>query len=177
MKVHLFTDGGMLSHHSVRGKKSPEALTSIGYVIRNGREGASKGDVLEEYGGMTGKMGTNNDAEYEAVAAGLRRCTELGATEVILFVDSQMVAYQLTGQYGCKHDHLRAHLRHVKSYAKRFKKFEVRWVRREQNQRADMLCNRAMDLHRVQNGQLTRVEMRKHKAKLRAAKKKETDSA
>lgn len=140
-------------------------MTSIAYVITNPRNGF----ILEEFGKMTGKVGTNNDAEYEAAIMGVARCVELGATEVTLCVDSQVLQRQVLGEYKCRHDNLAARLRILKSHSKQLDVFKVLWVRRAENSQADMLCNRAMELFRHQRGMPTRTEARKLRAQARRA--------
>ena len=168
MKVIVNTDGGLITGPFGRAG-AQTTMTSCGFVIKSNPQGKK----LLEGGQMTGKEGTNNDAEYEGVILGLKSALELGATHVTLRVDSQMVCYQITGKYQCKHDHLRAHLRHAKSYAKMFKKFRVEWVPREQNSRADGMCHVAMDAFRRENGLPTRAEAKKDKSSARARKRKQ----
>ncbi|XP_075475589.1 uncharacterized protein LOC142506679 [Primulina tabacum] len=45
---------------------------------------------------------TNNEAEYEAVLAGLQASREVGASRVIIYSDSQLVAQQIRGTYEAK---------------------------------------------------------------------------
>ena len=42
---------------------------------------------------------SNNESEYEALIAGLRSAQRLGATELLVFCDSQLVTNQLSGEY------------------------------------------------------------------------------
>ena len=60
------------------------------------------GEVVQEISQTIGPA-TNNVAEYRAVLAGLERARELGATEVQLIGDSELVARQLGGTYKVKH--------------------------------------------------------------------------
>ena len=46
---------------------------------------------------------TNNRAEYEALIIGLEILIELGASEVEVFGDSELVINQLNREYKCKH--------------------------------------------------------------------------
>ena len=45
---------------------------------------------------------SNNEVEYEAVLLRLRLATELSVTHLELQCDSQLVAYQLQGEYEVK---------------------------------------------------------------------------
>lgn len=44
---------------------------------------------------------TNNQAEYEALVIGLEILQELGAKDVLIIGDSQLVIRQLSGEYKC----------------------------------------------------------------------------
>ena len=59
---------------------------------------AEDGTVLAEVAEGLGET-TNNVAEYTAAILGLERARELGATEVLLRSDSQLLINQLTGIY------------------------------------------------------------------------------
>ena len=48
----------------------------------------------------------NNQAEYEALLAGLRLAEDLGAREIQIFTDSQLVASQVQGEYQAKNNNL-----------------------------------------------------------------------
>src|SRR5919202_1166062 len=60
------------------------------------------GDVLDEAAEAIG-VATNNVAEYRGLLLGLERARELGATEVEVINDSELIAYQVTGRYKVKH--------------------------------------------------------------------------
>ena len=45
---------------------------------------------------------TNNEAEYEALVAGLDLAKATGATSVVIYYDSQVVTNQVNGDYECK---------------------------------------------------------------------------
>jgi ribonuclease HI len=88
---------------------------------------------------------TNNVAEYEAVLLALELAQELGASEVEVVNDSELVARQIGGQYRVKQDHLKPLHRKVMDALRGFDGWEVRSVRREHNVRADELVNEALD--------------------------------
>ena len=64
------------------------------------------GTVLDRANDYIG-VATNNAAEYRALLLGLERARELGAREVEVVNDSQLVARQVTGEYRVKKDDLR----------------------------------------------------------------------
>ena len=82
MKVVVHVDGGS------RGNPGPAA---IGVVVAD-----PDGTVLDEVAEAIG-IATNNVAEYRALLRGLERARDLGATEVEIVNDSELIARQLTG--------------------------------------------------------------------------------
>jgi ribonuclease HI len=98
-------------------------------------------DRANEYIGET----TNNVAEYKAVLLGLDLARSLGATDVEVVNDSELVARQIGGQYKVKQPHLKPLHAEAMDSLRRFERWAVRSVRREQNERADELVNQALD--------------------------------
>ena len=45
---------------------------------------------------------TNNEAEYEALVAGLDLTKAIGATSVVIYCDSQVITNQVNRDYECK---------------------------------------------------------------------------
>jgi ribonuclease HI len=88
---------------------------------------------------------TNNVAEYKAVLLGLDLARSLGATDVEVVNDSELVARQIGGQYKVKQPHLKPLHAEAMDSLRRFERWAVRSVRREQNERADELVNQALD--------------------------------
>jgi len=102
------------------------------------------GIVLAEVAEGLG-IATNNVAEYTAVIRGLERASELGATDVLLRSDSQLLINQLTGRYRVKSPHLQPLHRRVRQLASAFGSIEFEHVRRERNTEADRLANEGVD--------------------------------
>ncbi|MGH2540887.1 MAG: ribonuclease HI family protein [Actinomycetota bacterium] len=102
------------------------------------------GVVLAEIAEGLGEA-TNNVAEYTAVVRGLERARELGATDVLLRSDSQLLINQLTGRYRVKSAHLQPLHQRVRELAARFDSIEFEHVRRERNVEADRLANVGVD--------------------------------
>lgn len=128
----VFSDGG------ARGNPGPAA---IGVLICD-----AKGSVLQEHKERIGET-TNNVAEYRAVLKGLELAHALGLQEVSYFVDSELVARQLSGRYRVKAEHLKGLFLQVKEREKQFQKVVYQQVPREHEKikRADRLVNRALD--------------------------------
>jgi len=102
------------------------------------------GTVLAEVAEGLGRA-TNNVAEYTAVIRGLERAQELGAAEVLLRSDSQLLINQLTGRYQVKSPHLQPLHRRVRELAEAFDSIVYEHVRRERNTEADRLANQGVD--------------------------------
>jgi ribonuclease HI len=130
MKVVVHVDGG------ARGNPGPAA---VGVVVST-----PDGEVLDEASEAIGEA-TNNVAEYRALLLGLDRARSLGATEVEVINDSELIARQVSGEYKVKHAGLRPlHAEAVEALGG-FERWSVRPVRRELNERADELVNEVLD--------------------------------
>jgi ribonuclease HI len=130
LKLVLHVDGG------ARGNPGPAA---IGVVIAQ-----PDGEVVDEIAETIG-VATNNVAEYRAVLRGLDRARSLGAREVELVNDSELVARQLTGAYKVKHPAMKPLYEEAIGALKGFERWHIRSVPRAQNARADALVNAALD--------------------------------
>ena len=130
MKVVVNVDGGS------RGNPGPAA---IGVVVAE-PDGAVLDQVAEAIG-----VATNNVAEYRALLRGLERARELGATEVEIVNDSELVARQLTGQYKVKHPAMKPLYVEAMAALRAFERWQIRTVPRARNARADALVNAALD--------------------------------
>lgn len=130
LKLILHVDGG------ARGNPGPAA---IGVVVSD-----PEGHVVDELAERIGAA-TNNVAEYRAVLAGLERARTLGADEVEIIGDSELVARQLSGVYKVKHPALRPLHDAARAALASFRGWSVRTVPRAQNARADGLVNAALD--------------------------------
>ncbi|GAU51781.1 hypothetical protein TSUD_415670 [Trifolium subterraneum] len=78
---------------------------------------------------------SNNQAEYEAFLAGLRLAEDVGAKEIKIYTDSQLVASQVLGEYQAKNDNLSEYLALVKERITKFDSAEIQHVPREHNKR------------------------------------------
>jgi ribonuclease HI len=130
VKVVVHVDGG------ARGNPGPAAAGAV--VSTPG------GDVLDEAAEDIG-IATNNVAEYRGLLLGLRRARELGAGEVEVVNDSELVAEQVNGAYKVRHADLKPlHAQAVQALGE-FDRWSIRSVPRARNARADALVNRALD--------------------------------
>ncbi len=88
---------------------------------------------------------TNNVAEYRAVLRAMELVDGWKVKKIVLNLDSELVARQLTGQYRVKSQDLLPFYRQIIQLSRRLSSFEVRHVRRERNGVADGLANAALD--------------------------------
>ncbi|GJS27060.1 reverse transcriptase domain-containing protein [Tanacetum coccineum] len=82
---------------------------------------------------------SNNEAEYEALIAGLRIAAQIGVRNVQVSVNSKLVANQVLGTYVAKEDNMVKYLEKVKSLVSGFAKFSISQVPRSKNKKADAL--------------------------------------
>ena len=130
MKVVVHVDGG------ARGNPGPAAA---GAVLST-----PDGDVLDEATEFLGTA-TNNVAEYRGLLLGLERARALGATEVEVVNDSELVAKQVNGEYKVKHPDMKPLHAEALTALRAFDRWTVRSVPRARNAAADALVNAALD--------------------------------
>ncbi|MDD3711726.1 MAG: ribonuclease HI family protein [Patescibacteria group bacterium] len=129
-KIIMFTDGG------ARGNPGP---AGIGVVLYN-----KKKEKIAEVSKYLG-IATNNQAEYRALIEGLKKAKELGAKELEVFLDSELVVKQLNREYKVKNKDLAPLFLEVYNLSLSFSKIVFKHVYREENKEADRLANEAMD--------------------------------
>ena len=129
-KLITYSDGG------ARGNPGP---AGIGAVIYDQNK-----KIVAEISEYIGKT-TNNQAEYKACLAAVKKCAALEATEVECFLDSELVVKQLNREYKVKNAGLAPLFLQVYNLSMAFKKISFHHVRREYNKEADALANEAMD--------------------------------
>jgi ribonuclease HI len=131
MNLIIRTDGGS------RGNPGP---AGIGVVLEN----AATNEVIETHARYLG-VATNNQAEYKAVILGLERAVALGAKEVEVVADSELLIKQARGEYRVKNPALGLRFAEMKAFERMLPRVSYRHVRREYNTAADALANQAMD--------------------------------
>lgn len=89
-------------------------------------------------------LGTNNQAEYRGLILGLRHALGMGADEVTVHGDSQLVLRQLEGRYAVKAPGLKALHEEALLLLARFHKVRLEWVPRERNSAADQASRDAL---------------------------------
>jgi ribonuclease HI len=129
-KVIIHTDG------AARGNPGPAA---IGVTIKD--ETVSIIARISQRIGIT----TNNQAEYQAIIAALEKAISLGARQIVLKSDSELVVKQINGNYKIKNTVLRPLYQKVVQLVGSLESFSIVYLPREQNSEADALANKALD--------------------------------
>jgi ribonuclease HI len=130
LKLTIHVDGG------ARGNPGPAA---IGAVVSD-----ESGETLLERGQAIGRA-TNNVAEYRALLLGIELARELGADELELIGDSELVVRQVRGEYKVKKPDLKPLHTQVREALARLDSWSIRHVKREQNAEADRVVNETLD--------------------------------
>nr|GEX36704.1 reverse transcriptase domain-containing protein [Tanacetum cinerariifolium] len=118
----LFTDGSSCTDGSRAGLilTNPEGI-EFTYALRFGFDA------------------TNNEAEYEALIAGLRIAEQIGVKNLHANVDSRLVANQVNGTYVAKEADMIHYLEKVKALTGSFKAFSIKLIHMSKNKKADAL--------------------------------------
>jgi len=130
-RLFLYTDGGS------RGNPGP---SGIGVVILD-----AKKKKLKEISRYIGEA-TNNIAEYSALVCALEEAAALDASDVVIYMDSELIAKQLSGEYRVKEENMKRLFEKALGILKTFNSFEVKHIDREKNKEADKLVNKAINL-------------------------------
>lgn len=130
-KVNIFVDGASRGNPGNAG---------IGVFITT-----QEGKVLKAFGKYLGKT-TNNVAEYNALVAALEEAFAMGATDIKIFADSELMVKQITGAYKVKNAGLLPLFKEAKTLLMKFNRYDIIHINREKNIEADRLANQAIDL-------------------------------
>jgi ribonuclease HI len=128
--IHVFSDG------AARGNPGP---AGAGAVITD-----ASGRVLARLGRFLGHQ-TNNVAEYQGLLLGLRHAQELGAREVEVRADSELMIRQLQGRYQVRNPALKPLHAEAMRLLRGFDRAGLKHIPREENKLADEMSNRAID--------------------------------
>jgi len=102
------------------------------------------GNVVRELRRYLGVM-TNNMAEYSALVMALTEAKAMGASEVEVLADSELMVKQLTGRYKVRSADLLPLYNEASSLLKGFRRHRISHIYREDNSLADRLANEAID--------------------------------
>ncbi len=133
----MYTDGGS------RGNPGPAAF---GYVIKD-----ADGNVLKRQGETIGTA-TNNEAEYQAIIAALKKAKQmlgkekLKRTHIEIRMDSQLAVEQLSGRYKIENEKLQPLFMEIWNLRVELGgNISFMHIPREKNKEADRLVNEALD--------------------------------
>jgi ribonuclease HI len=129
MKLIINTDG--------LSKNNP-GPAAIGAILKDVR-GKTVATISQAIG-----VASNNEAEYRAIITALEKALKLGAKQIELRSDSELVVNQLNGRYKIKSTALRPLYLQTAQLLSQFEKVAIAYVPREQNIEADHLANEAM---------------------------------
>lgn len=125
----IFTDGG------ARGNPGPAAIGVVLYM---------DGKVAAEISHYLGEA-TNNQAEYEAIIAGLKLAHKNNVDLLECYLDSELVVRQMRQEYKVKDKELQKLFVKAWNQTLNFKKITWHHIPREKNKEADRLVNLALD--------------------------------
>lgn len=132
MILTIYTDGA---------SRGNPGKASYGFVVFNGQ----KKNIYQE--GKYLGIKTNNFAEYTAVLKALEYVTKnfSSAATVKFFMDSKLVAEQLSGRWKIKSRNLISLINAIKSLSETFKEVNYTHIPRAMNMLADAQANKALD--------------------------------
>ncbi|MHC4489583.1 MAG: reverse transcriptase-like protein, partial [Planctomycetota bacterium] len=132
-KIVAHIDGGS------RGNPGPAAA---GFTLTD-----SAGSHLQAKALFIGRA-TNNVAEYTALVKALETAKRIGAEQLTVFSDSELLVRQINGRYKVKSEQIRPLFRQAVDLLGEFENWKVRHITREKNKEADELVNQALNLER-----------------------------
>jgi len=125
-KLIINTDGGAVPN---------PGPARIGAIIKD-----EQGKVIASISKSIGQT-TNNQAEYQAIITALEKAISLGATEVEIRTDSELVTKQINGQYRVKEESLKQLYQRVKQLQSRFQVFTIVHIPNTENKEAHNLAS------------------------------------
>ncbi|MGB8707039.1 MAG: ribonuclease HI family protein [Dehalococcoidia bacterium] len=129
MHLKIYADGASW------GNPGPAA---IGAIVKDEQK-----KVLVKVSRYIGKN-TNNQAEYQAVIAALKEASRFKADLAMLYLDSELVAKQLTGSYKVRNLFLFPLHKEAVELCKKFTKLSIVHIGHEGNSEAHALAKAAL---------------------------------
>jgi len=127
--INMFLDGSCQSGQG-----------GVAFVVKT-----NDGEVLCEYHNFIGPA-TNNVAEYVALLAALDWCLANGADVVNIYSDSELLVRHMSGEYNVKAHHLLHLAYQIKAKIDNLKSVTISHIHREDNELADLLAKRAVEI-------------------------------
>ncbi len=140
-----------------RGNPGPAAS---GYILQDptGRQLQAKAFFI----GHT----TNNIAEYTALIKAIEAAKVLGAEDLIVYTDSELLARQIEGRYKVKSEQIRPLFEQAIALLTDFENYRVHHIPRDKNKQADELVNKALNLQRNVEAKAISISHRKKPIRL-----------
>ena len=132
-----------------------KAVVNIDGACRGNPGPASCAAVVRVEGAPERRLGlylghaTNNVAEYCGLILGISEALDAGADDLEILSDSNLCVQQIKGEFKVKDEKLVPLHRKVQNLLRRCAKWDIRFTPREENQAADSLSNRILDLREV----------------------------
>ena len=124
--------------HSDGVSRGNPGLAAIGATIKD-----EQGKLIARISQRIGRT-TNNQAEYRAIVAALEEAIRLGARQIELNSDSELVVRQIKGEYRVRKATLKHLYQQVKQLQSCLESFTINHISRQQNIEADRLANKAL---------------------------------
>ncbi|KAL0420631.1 UNVERIFIED_CONTAM: Ribonuclease HI [Sesamum latifolium] len=102
-----------------------------------------------------GFKASNNEAEYEALVAGMKMAHEAGARHLLAYSDSQLVVKQVEGTFEAKEKSMVQYLHQIAELKTSFKSFQIIQIPREENAKVDCLSRLASALEDCRTRHIT----------------------
>ncbi|XP_077242631.1 uncharacterized protein LOC143883162 [Tasmannia lanceolata] len=142
--------GIILAPPAEQDPSTAESLWEVHVDGSSNKAGCGAGLVLTgpdsfalDYALRFGFRASNNEAEYEALLAGMNLAVQTGAQRLKAYCDSQLVANQIQGIYEARDERMIKYLSQVRQLSSKFKSFEVVRIPRTENTKADVLSKLA----------------------------------
>ena len=128
--ITIYTDGGS------RGNPGPAAGAFV-IFDQAGKQICAQAKFLLN--------ATNNIAEYTALVTALQKAASLGARNIKIFSDSELMVKQINGDYKVKNENIRELFSQCIDLLAGIPSWQIKHIPREKNKLADKLVNRAID--------------------------------
>jgi len=133
------TKAGRLILHTDGASRGNPGESGVGVLIED-----ESGQILNRHARYLGHA-TNNQAEYTALIDGLKAAHALGADDVAVFADSELIVKQMKGLYRVKDPGLQVLHAEARGIVRNFTRFAIDYIPRAKNKEADALANEAID--------------------------------
>ncbi|XP_077249113.1 uncharacterized protein LOC143888546 [Tasmannia lanceolata] len=144
------TEAEIVSASSAQDLSATEPIWEVYVDGSSNKGGCGAGLILTgpdsftaDYALRFGFRASNNEAEYEALLAGMNLAVQVKAQRLRAYCDSQLVANQIQGVYEARDERMVKYLSKVRQLASKFKSFEVIRIPRTENAKADVLSKLA----------------------------------